>query len=171
MELNVISISSRGGSRTSAGTKINVLVTTDNDSQPLTVVTKDFILELQPTRNEITEEIQWQKQSSGKKNKNESKKIYIENLSLDTKIDDLYELFGLRSTKYLRETCKINMPVNESTETCKGFAFALVPEQVQKQILKLNRITLENRIIVIEDTISTRKRDTNICKKLLNVPL
>ena len=146
-------------------------MTTANDSQPLTVVTKNFILELQPTRNEITEEIQWQKQSSGKKNKNESKKIYIENLSLDTKIDDLYELFGLRSTKYLRETCKINMPVNESTETCKGFAFALVPEHAQKQILKLNRITLENRIIVIEDTISTRKRDTNICKKLLNVPL
>ena len=85
-------------------------MTTANDSQPLTVVTKNFILELQPTRNEITEEIQWQKQSSGKKNKNESKKIYIENLSLDTKIDDLYELFGLRSTKYLRETCKINMP-------------------------------------------------------------
>ena len=127
--------------------------------------------EVSPTRNEIIEEIQWQKQSSGKKNKNEPKNIYIGNLSLDTKIDDLYELFGLRSTKYLRETCKINMPVNESTEKCKGFAFALVPEHVQKEILKLNRITLENRIIVIEDTISTRKRDTNICKKLLNVPL
>ena len=63
------------------------------------------------------------------------------------------------------------MPVNENTGKCKGFAFALVPEHVQKEILKLNRITLENRIIVIEDTISTRKRDTNICKKLLNVPL
>ena len=132
ISMNVISISSRGGSRTSAGTKINALVTTANDSQPLTVVTKNFILELQPTRNEIAEEIQWQKRSSGKKNKNESKKIYIENLNLDTKIDDLYELFGLRSTKYLRETCKINMPVNESKEKCKGFAFALVPEHVQK---------------------------------------
>ena len=136
ISMNVILISSRGGSRTSAGTKIKVLVTTANDSQPLTVVTKNFILELQPTRNEITEEIQWQKWSSGKKNKNESKKIYIENLSLDTKIDDLYELFGLRSTKYLRETCKINMPVNENTGKCKGFAFALVPEHVQKEILK-----------------------------------
>ena len=28
-----------------------------------------------PTRNEIIEEIQWQKQSSGKKNKNEPKNI------------------------------------------------------------------------------------------------
>ena len=156
ISMNVISISSRGGSRTSAGTKINALVTTANDSQPLTVVTKNFILELQPTRNEIAEEIQWQKRSSGKKNKNESKKIYIENLNLDTKIDDLYELFGLRSTKYLRETCKINMPVNENMGKCKGFAFALVPEYVQKEILKLNGIT-ENRIVT-EDATSARKR-------------
>ena len=42
--------------------------------------------EVSPTRNEIIEEIQWQKQSSGKKNKNEPKNIYIGNLSLDTKL-------------------------------------------------------------------------------------
>ena len=62
--------------------------------------------EVSPTRNEIIEEVQWQKQSSGKKNKNEPKNIYIGNLSLDTKIDGLYKLLGLRSTKYLRETCR-----------------------------------------------------------------
>ena len=77
------------------------------------------------------------------------KNIYIGNLSLDIKIDDLYELFGLRSTKYLRETCKTNMLVNENTRKCKGIAFALV----QKQNLNLNGITLENRIIVIEDIV------------------
>ena len=31
--------------------------------------------------------MQWQKQPSGKKNKNEPKNIYIGNLSLDTKTD------------------------------------------------------------------------------------
>ena len=62
--------------------------------------------EVLSTRNEIIEEMQWQQQSSGKKNKNEPKNIYIGNLSLDIKIDDLYELFGLRSTRYLRETCQ-----------------------------------------------------------------
>ena len=75
--------------------------------------------EVSPTRNEIIEEIRWQKQSSGKKNKNEPENIYIGILSLDTKIEVLYKLFGLRSTKYLTETCKINMPVNENTG--KGF--------------------------------------------------
>ena len=52
--------------------------------------------EVSPTRNEIIEEIQWQKQSSGKKNKNEPKNIHIGNLSLDTKSDDLYELLGFK---------------------------------------------------------------------------
>ena len=86
--------------------------------------------------------------------------MYIANLRLDTKIDDLYKLFGLRSTKYLRETCKINVPVNQNTSKWKGFAFAFVPEHVQKELLKLNGITLENRIIVIANVTSTRKRDT-----------
>ena len=36
--------------------------------------------EVSPTRNEIIEKIQWQKQSSGKKTKNETKNIYIGNL-------------------------------------------------------------------------------------------
>ena len=60
------------------------------------------------------------------------------------------------------------MPVKEKTGTCKGFAFTLVPEHVQKEILKLNEKTEENRIIVMEDGTSTRKRDT---KKLLKHPI
>ena len=112
-----------------------------------------------------------QKQSSGKKNKNERGNIYIGNLSLDTEIDDLYELFDLRSTKYLKETCRRNMPVNENAGKCKGFAFGLVPEHVQKEILQLNGITLENRIIVIEDATYTRKRDTKNLQKASKRPL
>ena len=119
--------------------------------------------EVSPTRNEI-QEIQWLKKSSGKKNKKEPRNIYIGNLSFDTKIDDLYLLFGLRSTKYLRETCKINMSVNEKTGKCKGSAFALVPDYVQKEIPKLNGITLENRIIVMKMQL-LREEIRKICKK------
>ena len=63
------------------------------------------------------------------------------------------------------------MPVNENTGKCKGFAFALVPEHVQKEILKLNGITLENRIIVIEGVTFTRKRDTKYLRKTSKRPL
>ena len=63
------------------------------------------------------------------------------------------------------------MPVNENTRKCKGFAFALVPEHVQKEILKLDGITLENIIIIIEDATSTRKIDTKNLQKVSKRPL
>ena len=50
-------------------------------------------------------------------------KIFVGNLGFDTKIDYVYQLLGLRSTKYLRETCKINVPVNEKMGKCRGFTF------------------------------------------------
>ena len=52
------------------------------------------------------------------------------------------------------------MPVNEKTGKGKGFAISLELEQVEKEIFKLNRITVENRITVMEDATSTRKGDT-----------
>ena len=63
------------------------------------------------------------------------------------------------------------MPENEETGKCKGFAFTLEPEHVQKEILELNRITLENRIIVSEDATSTRRRDTKKLQKTSKRPL
>ena len=63
------------------------------------------------------------------------------------------------------------MPVNEKTGKYKGFALALLPKHVQKEILKLNGIILENRIIVMEDAASTRKRDTKNFQKTSKLPL
>ena len=51
-----------------------------------------------------------------------------------------------------------------------GFASALLPEHVQKVILKLNGITPENRT-VIEDVTSTRKRDTKKLQKASKLPI
>ena len=62
------------------------------------------------------------------------KRYILEILILIAKLNDLYELFGLRSTKYLRVTCTINMRVNQKKAKCKGFTFALVPAHVQKGI-------------------------------------
>ena len=44
-------------------------------------------------------------------------------------------------------------------------------EHVQKEILKLNGVTLENRIIVMEDATSARKIDTKNLQKTSKVPL
>ena len=47
-------------------------------------------------------------------------KSYIGNLNLSIKENDLVELFGLNTTKYLRGTCPLNMPVNDKTKQSKG---------------------------------------------------
>ena len=62
------------------------------------------------------------------------------------------------------------MSVNEKTGKCKGSAFALVPDYVQKEIPKLNGITLENRIIFMKMQL-LREEIRKICKKILNVLL
>ena len=40
------------------------------------------------------------------------------------------------------------MPVNQKAGKCKGFAFPLVREHVQKEILKLNGITESTKTLV-----------------------
>ena len=54
------------------------------------------------------------KQSEQKQEKNVSK-LYIGNLNLGIKENDLAELFGVITTKYLKETCSLNMPMNDKT--------------------------------------------------------
>ena len=54
------------------------------------------------------------KQSEQNQEKNMSK-LYIGNLKLGIKENDLVELFGLNTTKDLRETCSLNMQMNDKT--------------------------------------------------------
>ena len=69
------------------------------------------------------------KQSEQKQEKNVSK-LHIGNLNLGIKENDLVELFGLNTTKYLRETCSLNMPMNDETGKSTGYAFVSAPKRV-----------------------------------------
>ena len=60
--------------------------------------------------------------------------LYIGNYNLGIKENDLVELFGLNTTKYLGETCSLNMPMNDKTGQSKGSA----PKHVCDKLLKLN---------------------------------
>ena len=79
--------------------------------------------------------------------------------------------FLVLNQPYLRETCKTRMSVNEKTSKCKGFGFVLVLEHEQKEVLKLNAITSENRNNVIENGTSSRRRDTETLQKHPKRPL
>ena len=69
------------------------------------------------------------KQSNQKQEKNASK-LYIGNLNLGIKENNLVELFGLKTTKYLREMCSLNMPMNDKRGQSKGYTFASARKRV-----------------------------------------
>ena len=85
--------------------------------------------------------------------------MFIENLHSDTTEEDLYKLFGLRSTQYLKQNCLVNIPLVNKTGKSKGFPFIVTPEKVHQDLLKLDRVDLLGRKILIKEAISTRKKD------------
>ena len=77
--------------------------------------------------------------------------LYIENLSDDTTVSNLYELSGLCSTRYLSGNSDIQTPLlgNRITGTRRGFAYMTVPEHVFKELLKLHDVEFNGRKLVI----------------------
>ena len=97
------------------------------------------------------------KQSKQKQEKNLSK-LYIGILSLSIKENDLVELFGQNTTKYLRETRSLNMPVNDKTGQSKGYAFGSPPKHVCDEFLKLNEKRFHGSQIKTEEAKSTTEK-------------
>ena len=76
-------------------------------------------------------------------------KLSIGNLNANVTIDDIYELFGLKTKKYLRSNTYIEMSLNRNGQT-RGFAFVTAPDHVRNELLKLNNIQFRERNLVIE---------------------
>ena len=70
--------------------------------------------------------------------------LYTGNLSDNTTEGDLYELFGLRSTKYLKPICCIKMSTNSNNGKKTCFAYMTAPEHVTAELkkVKLNTVQL-----------------------------
>ena len=83
------------------------------------------------------------------------KRLYIGNLKKDVEEEDLTELFGFNATTYLQENCRVDIPIEKNGKN-KGFGFAVMPEHVQKELLKLHGIAFHGNIIIIEEATSTR---------------
>ena len=65
---------------------------------------------LQVEPSSILTPVQQENQSSHKNT------IYVGNLDSNVSIKDIYELFGLKSTAYLRTNCYVDFPLNQQTQ-------------------------------------------------------
>ena len=84
--------------------------------------------------------------------------LYIENLSDDTTVSDLYELSGLCSTQYLSENSDIQIPLLGNTGKQRSFTYITVPEHVFKELLKLHGFN--GRKLVIKKAKTPSKKTT-----------
>ena len=64
-------------------------------------------------------------------------------------MDDVYDLFGLRTSKYLCSNTYVEMSLNCNGQA-RGFAFVIAPDHVRNQILMLHNIQFKEKNLVIE---------------------
>ena len=90
--------------------------------------------------------------------KDNMRKIYVGNLNKNVTINDLNELFVLKTTRYLQEYCSIEFSMNEKTGNFRGFAFISCPDHVCNELIKLNRIDFLETSIIVKEAASNRSR-------------
>ena len=83
--------------------------------------------------------------------KNQNRSIYGGNLYISVTENYLYDFFGLRSTKYLQESCKVNLPLCKRTGKSKGYAFLNVPDHMYLEIVKRNGVEFKSKQLVLEE--------------------
>ena len=64
------------------------------------------------------------------------------NFSTRVIVDDIHGLFGLRSSKYLCDNCSVEM-LMRSHDQSKRFAFITAPQQVTKELHKMNGVQFQ----------------------------
>ena len=58
------------------------------------------------------------------------KRIYVGNLDSSVTSEDLTQLFGLKATPFLEQTCCVDLATDLRTGKSKNFAIVTVPEKV-----------------------------------------
>ena len=96
--------------------------------------------------------------------KNQNRSIHEGNLHISVTENDLYDLFGLRSTKYLQETCKFDLPLCKRTGKSKEYAYLNVLDHVYSQMVKLNGVEFKSKQLVLEEA-KTKHKDRTLDKQ------
>ena len=76
--------------------------------------------------------------------------IYVRKLDSNVSIEDIYKLFGLKSTAYLRTNCHVDFPLNQQIQKTKGHAYITAPKHVCDELVKLNSVKFKGKFLFIE---------------------
>ena len=92
------------------------------------------------------------------------------NLHQSVTVDDLYELFGLRSTNYLRNNCHIVMDHFSNVDQPFASATVTAPVHVCEELLKLHGIVFHGNPLVIEMSKSPLEQSNHYFQPPLQPP-
>ena len=67
-------------------------------------------------------------------------------------IEDIYKLFGLKSTPYLLKKFHANFPLNQKIERTRGHVYITAPKHVCDELVKLDCVEFKGKLLFIEDT-------------------
>ena len=90
------------------------------------------------------------------------KSIYVGNLPGDIIKQNIWELFGLNSTSYLRDACNINFPINNRNGKFKVFAFIKAPAYITDKLIKLDGIAYNFKELRVEEKDHQLEKETTI---------
>ena len=108
----------------------------------------------QKNLHDVDQHIQKQKYQSSQQLKQNCKKLYVGNLNPNVTEEDINELFGLKSTEYLRQNCSVEMPIDRNTGKSKGFAFLKAPTHVSDELI--NGFEFQKQSFRIENAQTSR---------------
>ena len=77
-------------------------------------------------------------------------------MSKNSSEQDIVELFGLRTTSYLLESCFIEMHTGRKN---RNYAFITAPEHVCNEIIRINGVTFQDMCLKVEEA---RQLETRI---------
>ena len=90
-------------------------------------------------------------ENPNKHKKFEKKTLIVKKLGPSVVLEDITKLFGLNSTKHLRENCSIELPLNLQKTNSKGFAYVTAPNHIADKLVKLNHIELRGHHLIKEE--------------------
>ena len=94
----------------------------------------------------------------------------MKNLHQRVTVDDLYELFGLRSTNYLRNNCHIVMDHFINVDQPFASATVTAPVHVCEELLKLHGIVFHGNPLVTEMSKSPLEQSNHYSQPPLQPP-